>query len=122
MPLERWCAYLNYGVLGRYVLMRLERWCDWTTEADSTFDCVTFDSHVQGEFIHTRRIPEGLASGSILMPDIDVGLLHFQFVNWPNFLLKQVRSEAAYGVCRSDRLLAVSRLYVTLPPSQDARM
>ncbi len=40
------------------------------------------------EFIHTRRMPEALANRCILVTDLDVGLMHFQVVNWHNFILK----------------------------------
>ena len=38
----------------------------------------------------TARTP----SQGLMLADLDVGLMHFQFADWPNFLLKQVRLPA----------------------------
>ena len=54
--------------------------------------CIFRDDGVaqyEGDFIHTRRIPEALSWQSIMIKDLEVGLMHFQFVNWRNFILKQ---------------------------------
>ena len=54
--------------------------------------CIFHDDGVaeyEGDFIHTRRIPEALSWNSLMIKDLEVGLMHFQFVNWPNFILKQ---------------------------------
>jgi hypothetical protein len=41
-----------------------------------------------GDFIHTTRSPAG--GSTIIVDDIGMGLLHLQFVNWQEFVLKQV--------------------------------
>ena len=41
------------------------------------------------DFIHTARVPDNLAGEKRIIPGYQFGLLHFQFVNWQNLLLKQ---------------------------------
>ena len=41
------------------------------------------------EFIHTPRVPANLSGRCHLAPGYTHGLLHFQFVNWRNLLVKQ---------------------------------
>ena len=60
--------------------------------ASHSMACIFCDDGVaqyEGDFIHTRRIPESLSFNSFMIKDIEVGLMHFQYVNWPNFILKQ---------------------------------
>jgi glycosyltransferase involved in cell wall biosynthesis/predicted O-methyltransferase YrrM/Tfp pilus assembly protein PilF len=41
------------------------------------------------EFIHTPRVPDDLSGRCFSLPGYAHGLLHFQFVNWRNLLVKQ---------------------------------
>ncbi len=41
------------------------------------------------EFIHTPRVPANLSGRRHSLPGYSHGLLHFQFVNWRNLLIKQ---------------------------------
>jgi glycosyltransferase involved in cell wall biosynthesis/predicted O-methyltransferase YrrM len=43
----------------------------------------------ESEFIHTARVPTNLAGARVALPGYEFGLLHFQFVNWRNLLIKQ---------------------------------
>lgn len=43
----------------------------------------------QSEFIHTAPAPYNLSGNTIIFSDRSYGLLHFQFVNWENLLIKQ---------------------------------
>lgn len=45
-------------------------------------------AHPGSEFLHTPRVPE-LAKESVVITSATVGLLHTQFCNWENFILKQ---------------------------------
>lgn len=40
-------------------------------------------------FIHLERVPSGLTGKRVRIEGYDYGLMHFQFVNWKNLLLKQ---------------------------------
>jgi len=40
-------------------------------------------------FIHTPHIPTNLIGKTVKLKDPDYGLMHFQFVNWENLLIKQ---------------------------------
>ncbi|WP_162605057.1 FkbM family methyltransferase [Geomonas oryzae] len=48
-----------------------------------------WSSHYTSDFIHTPRIPKGIAGRTIRVNGPEVGLMHFQFTNWANLLLKQ---------------------------------
>ena len=66
--------------------------------------CIFRDDGVsmyEGDFIHTRRVPEALSNKSLVIKDLEVGLLHFQFVNWRNFILKQASSLFAHSHART---------------------
>ncbi len=46
-------------------------------------------SQYEDKFIHLQRVPSGLAGQSRRLADREHGLMHFQFVNWRNLLVKQ---------------------------------
>lgn len=54
--------------------------------------CAFFDNktcYFDSDFIHTPRIPQGLIEKSTHINDGVHGLMHFQFINWENLLIKQ---------------------------------
>lgn len=60
----------------------------WSDRYKRCIFCDDGRSEYQSRFIHTSRIPRMKGKCSKLHGD-DIGLLHFQFVNWPNLELKQ---------------------------------
>ncbi len=60
----------------------------WTNAVGEFIFCDDGYSMYKSEFIHTGRIPFK-SINSYKFPTYDFGLLHFQFVNWNNLLLKQ---------------------------------
>lgn len=46
-------------------------------------------SAYESDFIHTPRAPAGLSGARLALTDRRYGLLHFQFVNWRNHMMKQ---------------------------------
>jgi len=46
-------------------------------------------SGYSSEFIHTGRVPNGMQGKTKVLRGYDRGVLHFQFVNWHNLLVKQ---------------------------------
>lgn len=43
----------------------------------------------RSEFIHTPRVPADLKGRKVSVPGYEKGVLHFQFVHWPNLQIKQ---------------------------------
>jgi glycosyltransferase involved in cell wall biosynthesis len=60
----------------------------WSDRYKRCIFCDDGSSEYQSRFIHTSRVPRMKGKCSKLHAD-DIGLLHFQFVNWPNLELKQ---------------------------------
>lgn len=60
----------------------------WAERYKRCIFCDDGYSEYKSRFIHTSRIPR-MKGRCIKIPDQEVGLLHFQFVNWPNLELKQ---------------------------------
>lgn len=48
-----------------------------------------WSSFYTSDFIHTPRIPFGLKGRALRIPGPQVGVMHFQFVEWENLLIKQ---------------------------------
>ena len=60
----------------------------WSERYKRCIFCDDGRAEYQSKFIHTSRIPK-MKGKRIKITDKDLGLLHFQFVNWPNLELKQ---------------------------------
>jgi glycosyltransferase involved in cell wall biosynthesis len=60
----------------------------WTNQQRIFIFCDDGLCSYQSEFIHTHRTPLSLKK-VFRFPTDDFGLIHFQFVNWDNLLLKQ---------------------------------
>lgn len=60
----------------------------WSDRYKRCIFCDDGRSEYQSKFIHTSRIPR-MKGKRIKLHEGDIGLLHFQFVNWPNLELKQ---------------------------------
>lgn len=61
----------------------------WTWNYKEIIFCDDRHCSYASEFIHTPRVPEGLSGRSFKLEGYSAGLLHFQFVNWRNLLIKQ---------------------------------
>ena len=60
----------------------------WAERYKRCIFCDDGRAEYQSKFIHTSRIPK-MKGKRIKIEDNTLGLLHFQFVNWPNLELKQ---------------------------------
>ena len=60
----------------------------WSERYKRCIFCDDGRSEYHSKFIHTSRIPK-MKGKRIKITDKDLGLLHFQFVNWTNLELKQ---------------------------------
>lgn len=62
--------------------------CLWTTIWGDCIFCDDGKASYTKEFLHTPRTPENLVGNRYQLPK-KMGILHFQFVNWRNLLIKQ---------------------------------
>ena len=69
------------------------------------------------DFIHTARVPENLAGKPCLIAGNTLAVMHFQFVNWRNMLVKQAWYRCLERLRRPDKsAVAINRRYA---PSKD---
>jgi len=61
----------------------------WTWNYKDIIFCDDGRCSYSSEFIHTPRVPSNLPGSSYTVQGYEFGLLHFQFVNWRNLLVKQ---------------------------------
>jgi FkbM family methyltransferase len=61
----------------------------WTDNYKCFVFCDDGKCSYSSGFIHTSRAPQNLAGARKIFPGYTHGVLHFQFVNWRNLLLKQ---------------------------------
>ncbi len=61
----------------------------WTYASKAFAFCDDGQATYQSGFIHTQRVPSGLTGRNIPVVNYVHGVLHFQFVNWPNLQIKQ---------------------------------
>ena len=61
----------------------------WTDNYKPFVFCDDGQCSYSSEFIHTPRAPQDLAGRTLKIEGYEYGVLHFQFVNWRNLLLKQ---------------------------------
>ncbi len=61
----------------------------WTWNSKSVIFCDDRKCSYASAFIHTPRVPANLSGRAYELPGYSHGLLHFQFVNWRNLLIKQ---------------------------------
>jgi len=60
----------------------------WTNKDAFVIFCDEPQAEYDNRFLHTSRIPRNLSGKQYTIPGYDYGLLHFQFVNWDNVLIK----------------------------------
>jgi glycosyltransferase involved in cell wall biosynthesis len=61
----------------------------WTWNYKSVIFCDDKKARYTSDFIHTARVPNFTSGKSYKIKGYTYGLLHFQFVNWRNLLVKQ---------------------------------
>lgn len=61
----------------------------WTWLSKEVIFCDDGSCSYESQFIHTPRVPQNTSGRVFALPGYVHGLLHFQFVNWRNLLLKQ---------------------------------
>jgi glycosyltransferase involved in cell wall biosynthesis len=61
----------------------------WTWNYKEVIFCDDRKSSYSSNFIHTPRVPRAMKGSVRTMEGYEAGLLHFQFVNWRNLLVKQ---------------------------------
>jgi FkbM family methyltransferase len=61
----------------------------WTWNYKGFIFCDDGKCSYSSAFIHTPRIPKNLSGNSKRIEGYDYGVMHFQFVNWRNLLVKQ---------------------------------
>jgi glycosyltransferase involved in cell wall biosynthesis/protein-L-isoaspartate O-methyltransferase len=61
----------------------------WTWNYKDFVFCDDGSCHYDSEFIHTKRTPNNLLGNTNRIEGYDFGVMHFQFVNWRNLLIKQ---------------------------------
>ena len=61
----------------------------WTWNYKGVIFCDDGQCAHSSEFVHTPRVPANLSGQSYRLPGYVHGLMHFQFVNWRNLLVKQ---------------------------------
>lgn len=61
----------------------------WTNNYKHFAFCDDGQCFYKSDFIHTSRVPDNLAGQTLVISGYEFGVLHFQFVNWRNLLIKQ---------------------------------
>ncbi len=61
----------------------------WTNHYKDFAFCDDGKCSYESEFIHTRRTPGNLSGKVFRISGYETGVMHFQFVNWRNLLIKQ---------------------------------
>ena len=75
--------------LWRSVLQYRYDQSEWTNNYKAFVFADDGKSSYNSEFIHTNRVPSGMKGKTTILRGYDQGVLHFQFVNWHNLLIKQ---------------------------------
>lgn len=89
----------------------------WTYASKAFAFCDDGQATYQSGFIHTQRVPKGLAGRNIPVVNYVHGVLHFQFVNWPNLQIKQAWYRCMERIRQPHRAAAeINKQYA---PSED---
>ncbi|MCL5095947.1 MAG: FkbM family methyltransferase, partial [Candidatus Omnitrophica bacterium] len=91
----------------------------WTWNSKAVIFCDDQKCHYDSGFIHTPRVPANLEGQTHFLPGYTHGLLHFQFVNWRNLLVKQAWYRCLERIRDPQKSArAIDELYA---PSKDER-
>ncbi len=61
----------------------------WSNDNRPFIFCDDKNCYYASDFIHTKRVPENLKGTTYRIEGYEYGVMHFQFVNWENLLIKQ---------------------------------
>ncbi len=89
----------------------------WTWNYKGFAFCDDGRCSYESRFIHTPRVPANLSGRKHLVPGYAQGLLHFQFVNWRNLLLKQAWYRCLERIRQPDK--AATEINTLYAPSKD---
>lgn len=89
----------------------------WTYASKAFAFCDDGHATYQSGFIHTQRVPKGLGGKNIPVVNYVHGVMHFQFVNWPNLQIKQAWYRCMERIRQPQRAAAeINKQYA---PSED---
>ncbi len=91
----------------------------WTYNYKDFIFCDDGNCFYSSDFIHTSRCPGNLKGKVYTLEGYDAGVLHFQFVNWRNLLIKQAWYRCLERIKNPDKdINEINQLYA---PSKDER-
>lgn len=80
-------------------------------------------SHYDETFIHLERVPSGLCGTRQRLAGYEYGLMHFQFVNWRNLLIKQAWYRCLERIHDAAKpAQAINALYAPSKDEQDLQL
>lgn len=79
----------------------------WTNNYKDFIFCDDGICSYQSEFIHSKRTPNNLQGSNITLSGYDYGVMHFQFVNWENLLIKQAWYRCLERIRNPDKSVAL---------------
>lgn len=89
----------------------------WSNEYIRFIFCDDGKSSHSSEFIHTGRAPSGLNGKTYILKPFPYCILHFQFVNWRNLLVKQAWYRCLEHIRLPNKSIAkINKIYA---PSKD---
>lgn len=89
----------------------------WTYATKAFAFCDDGVAAYQSGFIHTQRVPQGLAGRAVSVVNYVHGVMHFQFVNWANLQIKQAWYRCMENIRDPQRSL--SEINAQYAPSED---
>ncbi len=89
----------------------------WTYASKAFAFCDDGRATYQSGFIHTQRIPNGLKGRTVPVVNYVHGVMHFQFVDWPNLQIKQAWYRCMERVRQPRR--AAREINAQYAPSED---
>lgn len=89
----------------------------WTWNYKDFIFCDDGKCSYSSQFIHTKRTPTNLKGKTFILEGYTYGMLHFQFVNWRNLLIKQAWYRCMERIRTPDKSVQdINKLYA---PSKD---
>lgn len=89
----------------------------WTNNMKSFIFCDDGKCRYRSQFIHTSRTPKNLKGKIHRIEGYEYGMLHFQFVNWRNLLVKQAWYRCLERIRTPEKsCAAINKIYA---PSKD---
>jgi hypothetical protein len=89
----------------------------WTSTYKDVIFCDDGQSFYVSDFIHTPRAPQNLTGKQHKLEGYTFGILHFQFVNWRNMLIKQAWYRCLEQIRHPDK--SAEEINALYAPSKD---